>query len=365
MYLLLNAGLIAVCYLYMKIEPRIREKQRKYIILILNVVASVLFAFRPVMTKDTAGYIDAFEQVGNFSGLGFSFLQKYQGYEYGYIYLMKIFRLFSNNYRCFFFIISFIGLWLAIYSLCFLTNKCWIGEENRILSGGVLTFYIANFGFLYNGISVRAGLTLGLGLLAIVRLINKKYIRGMLLFIIAFSIQRTSILFVAIYLVIKFIPALKQKAHLVLWAISGAMLFSGFGNWGFTYIGALMDSLFTKYSISGYSAFLQTLDTSIGLRDVYMWLLYGFLVVISDNRKYIQKYLNVVMIGVLVIVFLHGVRAIARVYDMFFLFSIPLMASYYYRLGNHKQNVFYKYKDVGIAALVCMNAILMLRLSFY
>lgn len=332
MYQALNAILILLCALYMGVEKWIQKKPRKYIYGMLIIAAALLFAFRPENTKDTMGYIESFNNPILHLNTGISLLQKYDGYEIGYIYLMRIFRLVTTNYRAFFFFISFVGLAGTLYGL----NRLSVGAgevkkrgNSKPRVGAVLAIYISNYGFLYHGISVRAGLSFALGMMFFLNMRMSKRFTGLVYLILAFVIQRTSFLFLVAYIIYKYLPPIKREIHLIIWVLSGLLMLSGIASMAFVYIIKVMLSIIERFGISGYNAYLKTLDVAVGLTDIYKWLLYGLLIMICDTQERNQRYLNIVMAGALIVVFLHDVRAVSRAYDIFYLFIIPLLVQFF------------------------------------
>ena len=369
MYIVLNVILIILCFLYMGLEPYMAMGHRKYIYWLLVIVASVLFAFRPDETKDTLGYIEGFHQAGDLSGVEFSFVSKYDGYEMGYIYLMNLFKRLFNNYRLFFWFISFSGLTLTLYSLTRLVEKYLIDEQHDILGivlvpyGRILAIYMASYGFLYHGISVRAGFSMGLALFSITSLIDKKLLRALLFAMMSLLIQRMSILILIAYLIYRYLPAIERKTHLIIWACTGILMFSGATYTVLSFIITRLMNLINRFRISGYAAYLTTLDAGVGLIDIYKWLLYGFLALVSDRSKTMQRYLNVVMVGAIIVVFMHDVRSVSRAYDLFYVFSIPMLTIISMdKLSNY--NAVRGFEKLINLVIVSVSALIMLKTSF-
>lgn len=353
---------------------RIVETQQKYVYGIFLVLVGIIYALRPLTTRDTLGYVNSFANDYLFDNLSSNFLVKYNGYEIGYIYLMNLFKSICNNYRIYFVFISVAGIILSVTALYRLTIFLFTDScDNRSISsvgldrelqGLIIALYISGYGFLYNGISVRAGLAMALGLWFVVSMLSKKRIRAIITLIIAISIQRTAFLFLIIYLIVKFLPSLKRQVHFFIWGLSGILLLSGMASRLSQGIIFVLNKLFTDYGINGYSSFLENFDT-VGLRDIYMWLLYLLLIMICDNREKNQKYLNVVMFGELVVVFLYEVRAISRVYDMFYMLCIPLIVQFYtgYML-NDDNSIIFRNRKLIVIIITAISATLMLKTCF-
>lgn len=374
MYLFLNIALLIIATIFMMTERYIVKGQRKYIFFVMIVLSALLFALRPETTKDTQVYIDKYAQNMDVSSINVTIMQKYQGMEIGYWYLMHYFRIISKNYRVFFFFISFVGLLLTLVALNGMTEYAM--EDNYDQSSGnsafdnrdmcygtILALYLSGWGMLYNGISMRVGIAMGLGLIAITYALHKKTIKAIIMFGFAFLLQRSSFLLVTIYLIIKFFPKIARKKHFIIWGLCGFLLLSGLSRLFLSAIITLLQSIIIQLGISGFGAYLVELYPDIGLRDIFCWLLYGLMILISDNSTTSQKYLNVVMSGTIIVVFLYAVRAVARAYDMFFLFTIPILYMYY-NYGLEHGSVLKKFYRVIPPIMCVMNGILMLRTCF-
>lgn len=370
MYYYLNILIILSSVLYMVMERNIVRNQRTIIYKLLVLSAILLFAFRPEDSKDTLGYIASFNNIDTFSSVDITFLQKFGGYELGYIYLIRFFGQITDSYRIFFLFISGTGLIMTLWALNRMTNKSLkpiIYDNDSKLKylpiGAILALYISCYGYLYNGISVRAGISIGLGLVAFYKMQEKKVIKSIFLFFLAFSLQRTSFLFVIAFFIYQFVPILKKKTHLIIWLVTGFTMFSGIASYALTFINVWLITLIQRFGISGYDAYLSSLDVAVGLTDIYKWLLYGLLIFICDNKEKNQKYLNVVMIGALIVVFMHDVRAVSRAYDLFYLFIIPLLSDFYYGKMD-KVRALNPFRKIIVHSVIIINAIVMLRTSF-
>ncbi len=337
LYLLINIIFILFCILYACLEKIIKSSQSKYIVACFVVVFAIIAAARPLETRDTAGYVNGFFYIQPDRDYGITILQKYQGYELGYIWLVQFFKQFSNNYRIFFFIIALVGTAIAIKSLQSVYLRIVPNDKNSL--GAISAVYFASFGLLYNAVSVRAGLAMSLCLMAIDLIEKKKKIRALLSFLIAFLFQRTVAVFVVIFLAIKIMPHFGKKIHFIIWAILGCLLV--FVNSttvldGFTVI---VNDLVEQYSINGVASYLTEFDTAVGLRDYFQWLLYGYFIFFQKKDSWYSKLLNVIMVGMVFVVFFHGIRAFSRVSDMFFLYTVPLLVSIWVNSGRKENTV--------------------------
>lgn len=373
MYVILNVLLLIMAVIYMIGEENIVVSQRKYVATIIVLFSAFLFSMRPADTKDTLGYINNYTNAEQFSNANITVFQKYKGYEIGYIYLMRFFKNITDNYRFLFFFIALTGILLSVCSL-----KGIVGQLDRTTSnvlesnrddtyfyfGTILVLYLCGYGMLYNGISLRAGFSMGLSLFAICEALKRKRVVALIYFFLAFLFQRSTAFFLFFaFLILRFFPRQSRKVHACVWVISGLIMFSGLSGIILPYIVSSLQTIILKFGISGYNAFLVTLDNNIGIRDIFYWALYGFLIIICDESNTMQKYLNVVMFGELIVTFLYAVRAVARAYDLFYLFDIPILYKYYNNITQNN-NVFTALSRIVVPLLCIMSGMLMLRLSF-
>lgn len=359
-YLALNVVFIIFSVAYIKIEPRIKSDDRKYVMWFLIIIFSVLMAARPLDSPDTAGYVENFYCIEPGQRYPINLLQKYMGYEYGYVYLISFFRVFSNSFRLFFFLTAFAGTSMTVFGLKHLGDKI-LAKESRVFAP-VFAIYISGFGLLYNGISVRAGLSMGLGVMAVDFILDRKWMRGVLLLFLAFTIQRFSILFLPIIFAIKFLPKFTRESHVQIWFLGGAIMFTGLAGKVIPYLADMINGVSSKFQISGVSSYLMDVSEGIGIRDTYFWFLYGGLVVFLFYNKNYGKYLNVIMLGSFIIVFMYGVRAISRAYGMFYLFIVPLL-SVMYNEDSGSVNM-RRERRMKVLAVTGANAMIMLKLCF-
>lgn len=359
-YILLNIIFVIFSIVYIRIEPKIKSKDRRYIIWFLIIIFSALMAIRPLETPDTPGYAQNFYYFKSGQKYSVNFFQKYMGYEYGFIYLIRFFKLFSSSYRLFFFCTAFLGTSLAVFGFKQLSDR--IAESNRKRYAPLFAIYISSFGLLYNGISIRAGLAMGMSVMAINLILDKQWIKGAILFLAALTIQRSVILFIIIFCAIKFVPAFRRQTHIFIWLFSGCILFTGYGDKFFSYMVKILNTIIIKFQMSAFGSYLIDIGGGIGIRTTYFWSLYGILVLFLLYSKRYSKYLNVIMFGVFIIVFMHGVESIARAYDMFYLFLVPLLNVMY---NECSKSVYVKReRQIKILAIISVNFLLMMKLCF-
>lgn len=363
-YLLINIAFILMLFVYAYIDKFMHKSISIPCITLLILIFAVIIAHRPIDTPDTAGYVRGFFSIEPGVDYHISYLEEYNNYEKGYIQLIQLFKYLSTNYILFFCVVAFLGTIMSVWA----QSSLYQNLKRDVLPpyGLILAIYIAMFGLLYNGISVRAGLAMGLGLMFVSEFIRSHYLKAILCILVAFAMQRTSMIFIAILLIYLFVPTFNKKTYWFIWGILGGILFvfdvSGLS----TELAQNINMFLSVTSIDGYSSYLEDLGTENGLPSYFFWLVSGFLIILRDNSKIYDKYLNVVLAGVVIACLFGGVRAIARVYDMFFLFLVPLLT---YNLDKRTKSVTtsrlqnFKITRLGVFLVICVASYIMLKNS--
>ena len=362
MFFVANIIYIIICFIYCIEEPCIRKKERRYTIFFLILVFAFLMAFRPIVTKDTINYIHFYENIDENQRYPFHLLQKYKQMEYGFLYLNLFLKKINLGYRFLFFLISFFNVGISIR--CLVKIKEYVSLRNNSkedLYGSTLVGYMAYLGVLYNGVALRGGISISFSLLAVCFFLKKKHLWAFIYGIMAFLFQRTCfILFIAVLLV-KFISIRNKKQCVIIWWIQGVLLITNIGSYFIESIAEFAGRIFSQLGISGFSGYLQSFDVSVGKIDWLIWILIGVCVLYYQNNLFYKFFIRIVLLGGWIIVFLHGVRAINRMYDYFIIFALPLLSARYDQLpyrGLSKTRVVF----LSTMFVIC---IMSLRLAFF
>lgn len=151
---------------------------------------------------DTYSYFQQFESVKTTTWLEvfLSFPEVYiygEGKDPGYLLLQKVFQIFSGDFRLFLFFVAIIFFYAYAQVLIKYTRN-------------TLEVLTANFGYLalfysfYSITGLRQTISVALGILFLLSLIDKKYIKSIIFFIIAFIIHKSSIFLLLIPLLYYF-----------------------------------------------------------------------------------------------------------------------------------------------------------------
>ena len=202
---------------------------------------------------------------------------------------------------------------------------------------------------------------MGLGLMFVVKALDKKYIQAVLFIAAAVFIQRTSFLMLLVYLAISLVPVLQKKTHIIIWISIGILLLSGLSHYISSPINELLIKIFTTYNISGIN-YLVDQESLYGATDIFMWLLYGFFIIINPGLECYEKYLNAIMFGALIVLTMFGVRAISRAWDMFYLLMVPMLCLLYHRKSSVIKHLYIQ--QIFVLVIVVIKSYKMMSIVF-
>ena len=366
MYRILNTSIILMCLSYAFCFQRTQNNsQRKTIFWVFVFLYCFILAFRPEHTPDTKGYIEDFLEItaGNFFSFNGHIFQKYHGYEIGFIYFIKVFKIFSNSYRLFFFLCSFLGIVSMTNGLSGLYGFIDSEEQSRLQSvvfqsrdnyyirNQILAVYIACFGLLYNGISLRAGIAMGFGICSVYYFLNEKRTSGIIMAFVAIIFQRSAIIFFLVFCGIRFLPCIPRRGHFIIWCLFGICMFTELGKRIANPIISYLISFFSKYNITSIN-YLLDLEDEIGMTDVLMWLIYGYLSIFGLQNSYYKKYLNSILLGAFIVFTMFGIRAISRAWDMCYLVMVPMLVALLNNDSHMLRPIFVQKSLVSVLILI-------------
>lgn len=338
-YGIITIGFILVLnFYYFAIGRRVREKQKLISSLIITVLFSILIAMKPDTLKDAVEYSKAFFNadywIGRISKV--NFFQKYYNFEYGFLYLNHLFRKLSTNIHIFYFCIAFFNIWITPKYLSKL-----VSQENR---EDLFRIILINwYGILYSGIAIRAGLVIALGVMAVYYATKNRYIKVAALLIIAFLIQRSSIIFVfliGLSIVFRMVP--EEKLKRICFSVSGVLLILsplGIGEYTSAFMDKALVNILNLLKLQNYYLSYANNDSSdggLGIAKTLVLLMCVviFWILLQDETHYPSLIYVSVLFAVIVLVFFSGMRAASRMYDMGLFFLIPMCAQIGIEYGN-------------------------------
>lgn len=355
-----------------------RKQKNVQIVMVfaISLIFSILFLFRNSEVPDYLGYVDIFDNVDINVNYGFDWTRKHGelAVEYGFLWMMWLFKKFVGDYaHAFYFIISFFTAFLMAYAgselIDYIRSRTGKEEEAYVQKKGInlknknlpilLGIYLSYFGLAYEAVAVRAGVAISLSVLFFVYFLQKKYVRMLVAFLLAFSIQRMCVLGIVIIALYVVIPRIKRSWLTVLWAVAGGLLITGASGYLMSFSYKILNMLFSNTSFLGYGHYLVE-DAGAGAVDkgnIWLWLIGGVLLVYLPRLKYEEKLLNIYIIGLYVMIFSSMIPGGRRISDYFTLYNTVLLHEYYC-LGE--KNGFNK--KLVVSGIILINCIMSFRI---
>ena len=312
---------------------------------ILILAFSLIIAFRPDTVPDTMSYIEIFGDIDSNVSYGFDLFGEYDSVEYGFLYLIKFFKYFSHNAVFFFFVVCFISVSITMKGIQMIVRNL---TRREMCFPFVFAVYISYFGIYYNGIAIRQGLAIAFCTLALAFLLNRKYVRGLLLTFVAFMFHRLSFIAFLIFLLYKLLANLRIsfKAYFICLFILLVYCISGLGYYINKYAFSLLLSLLNLIGLGkAYNSYIENWALYVHgfpYRVVLNILLGFLLLMIGDRNKESKNLLNIYLVGLITLCTFFGISAIYRGADYFMYFSVLLVACSF-TLGG------YVYKEKSVA----------------
>lgn len=348
-YALIYSIFILVCALLLFFDDFFIDSKMQDVIMLvlLIIISSLIAAFRPLDSSDTSMYVLAYDQsisiVREIKPTGFSSLfanRQYYSIELGFIIYMSFFKHFCG-YRVFFFINSVLSNLLIMYGLYSLKeysyshdninlielNKNTIKGKPGIIS--LFSMYMLMDGLLYSSVTIRAALSLGLGLTFIAYTLNKgqRIIYSFLLALASMLIHTTGIVFVAIWLfIILGRGKIKPLAIEVIWILLVVLYFGNVARYTIKFFLQLKDFLFDILHIGAFSSYFTGIEYTIQMREGMIVVVAGLILIwLYQESRINSVYAVLVLIGIGLFTFAYPVHAMSRLADYFILFLIPMV----------------------------------------
>lgn len=301
----------------------------------LLIIFASLVALKPLEVKDTNNYVICFENsVQYLSEIDhINFLHKYHAFESGYLLCNALFYHLIPNFRFLFFVITLFSSFFSIKNLEEIRQMEFQNSDDHWFI--TMAIYMSGYAMSYLGVAIRAGFSMTFMLISYKYFCKKKYVASMIFLLIGFTIHR-SILCVALLMAMKIIGLkINKRFVLCVYIILLAMLFLNVGGWVYNYIAESAIPVLEKIGMEEYAYYMMSgLDQQVGLTDIWVCLS-GFIICLLSDEKG-KKSFNVLyfsfLTALVIIVFLHGARAVARFYEIFLFFTIPIYAEIIYIL---------------------------------
>lgn len=249
--------------------------------------------------------------------------------EYGYVFIMNIFRNLNVSFRMFSVLIAFFMV-IVFYKFSQYLSKKINGPDysddrfnHFLLFFGIYISYIGTF---YNFVAIRSGLSLAILLIASYYAMEKKFIRTVIAFIVAFSIQRFAILIVVPIMIFLFWDKkLDQKRFKYIWLILGILIIVSyfFQNFVFSRIWESVSLMLNGFYDLNTDKQQNTSTTRL-LHYISYWAS-GYLIYKEKSRDILSNKISIIyIIGLGMTVLFSGYTSAYRIIDYMYIFIIPL-----------------------------------------
>lgn len=336
-------GYSAISVIFSIIYPKVKKNWAYICTCIALVVAFLLLVYnRPLFFRDTLAYIRSYdaakwEYIKNIDIFG---KEAHTQMEYGYVLIMLIFKSMGLPFRFLSAIITLFNIITCFYAskfYCELLTGDNIGSNHSFTSFWAI--FLVHFGLLYSFVVIRGGFTYSLLMIAACFVLRAKYVPAAVLFVIAFSIQRLSI--IGIVPIIAFTLykkiRLSKKTFLVCYVVIFVIwLIESSSHILINTVGALLAQWYN--SIISTNIYALT-SRSFGITDTIFMI--GYFI---NGIVYYVEYKKTHMYMTLSLIYLMSIGAVAvlcgnstfyRMSDYLYIYSIPMN---YYCLMNWKKS---------------------------
>ena len=319
--------ILAVCILIYELLRFIKHRSDKGVTMFFIIIISWLMGNRPFDVADTQVYYNVWNRMITYGDISFLSNTRIYNMEVLFVYLMKISREMSVTFPMFMCLVAFIIYVSGIYSINKIVKLIYKKEKDDYLL--CLILFMSYFGIHYGGIAVRAGLSISLGLLAFSFYLENKYIKAALLFVVSFLFHTVGLLWLVIVVLWHIKDFLKLTRYWAIWLIIFILMLTNLSGRFTQLISRVIQRFFGVFRLAGFSNYLNNFDFAVGKKDLLICFSFGFLMlIVHDNIKENNKFLKVVLAGLVILGFLYPIRAITRAVDYFFVLAIVPSVNY-------------------------------------
>lgn len=362
LFLLLSLGVVVLANLSLILRDDEADMGSRVVQLIIVVIFSLIMTVRPIDSPDTANYVDTFyKSVGSLEEISSGGLfGKYQGTEYGFWFLAALFQIVFGSVEFFFFFTAFFCAFFLPHYLAKLAKAMHFPVNEPLIR----TIYITGFGLLYCAAAIRSGVAMTLGIMALYYFADRKKIRTVICFMVAFWVHTTALL----YLFFIFVLAVTKKTDCSNSKPSGAAVIIIAAL--FAICSVLFDpmqvlanaipSFFSRMGMGEYgrSYLGEPNQGGFGLTKLLLCGCLIALVFVSDREGFkIPKFFRcIVYLTLGTIIVFANMRAASRLYDLSLVVCIPIVAKVF--------EVAKKENQVWAAGIFAIFQIALLLISF-
>ena len=341
LYTILNAVIVLLSFLYLLVLKHLTKRTSLFLAFLLYLFFVLVIMFRPLDSPDTSAYmniygssrrilggvkeIDLFSKYGDNDGT----------YEYGFLAISAFFSLFAS-FRFFLGAIALFTSLIIPYCLSELFRR---KEEKSVNYKKRLSFfvlYLCTFGLLYSGVAIRAGCGISIGLMSSLMIKKRRFLLAIVFLVLAFSVHRTSIVFLIIDLL--FLLSVKEKRCLSQNRIRFLLIVELFAVLvllvlGRAFLYGVINNVFGSIGLDSYLSY-HTSESGLGLTKILICLIvFGLLFYISIIKAPIANtHIYLLLFIPLLIILFADFRAASRLYDQFLIFIVGVIIYSYYKV---------------------------------
>lgn len=328
--------LLSICGSFFNIEivvPGIAGKRQIILkMMFLSLALAILASLRPDDTPDTMSYYHMYSNAITFSDLDSDMIRfgnRYQNMEVLFVILMGTMRDIGFTFREVLFSFAFINSFSIQYACCQF-GKEYVGREPNL--NRMLAIYLSLFAYHYSCIAIRAGFSIGIGLLGILFLVRNSLgnkIKGIVMLYMACLSHSMAILLIIPLLVLAYKKMVPSRTYMFITAfICIVSLSLNLGEFAIGYIAEVLVASISVYDVKGFGGYVNYFDPNVGLKK---WLIVinalGMMYLISRQSSKNKILLTIVTFGLYITSFAYPIRAINRAADYFFIFMLPMVSS--------------------------------------
>ncbi|MBI9094579.1 MAG: EpsG family protein [Sphaerochaeta sp.] len=290
-----------------------------------------MIAFRPSTVRDTIPYIDLFNYMDSYQftfGFGRPEFGAAGDMEIGFANLCKVTSLISSSYQVFFFIVALLTVGVGTFAAILISTSMNDAPttQYRVLPAFIL--FVSYYGFMYTGIVLRSGLAISFCMLSYAMIYRKRYIFGLISFLLAFSFHSSALIFLIVLVSYLFLPTVKIRTYRIIsLSIMGLYILRVFD----FFVGLVIQFtrfLATQVSFPSFIEYHLSLDyrgssflkTILFFMVEFVYLTFCFNDTISKQQK---KNLNAILVVSIIAGLFGFLPIVTRVIDVLFVVIIP------------------------------------------
>ena len=326
---------VLLCLLILLVD-RLSDRVMKVLFWVVLLGFSIFLGLRPEKVPDFLSYEVIFDKIGYWKDYHINLFEREleTSCEYGFIYLVILFKaVFGENFRLLIFLIAVITLFMTSFFMGKIVDYLSGTEENHAKNQlMVLLLYAPYYGMYYQGITIRAAISMSFITAAFYFALKNKWLRTLLLLFLGFTFHRMTVIGLMIIVLYKlFFPLSRrfyQAAGIIM--LGWAVFYDAFGNRFASIIYGMMNALFNKvFTLLNYTSYLDKADATriFDKKRLFLLAVFCLLAIICENTERIAKLMNLMFIGCVAIVVTLNIVGSERIFDYFMIYSVPAIAT--------------------------------------